>query len=100
MVLAPPDRKEFVEKTYESLDSLLIAVSPGYVRAMGEELARRFEVPSSSHFVWDAEDGERYEEGDTGGLESSGADERIGREGSFVRRLDEFEEEQGQDDGI
>jgi hypothetical protein len=30
-------------KTYETLDALLIANSPGYVKAMGDELSRRFE---------------------------------------------------------
>ncbi|ORY25946.1 hypothetical protein BCR39DRAFT_542682 [Naematelia encephala] len=29
--------------TYESLDTLLIAISPGYVQAMGAEVGKRFE---------------------------------------------------------
>ena len=37
------ETKIFPETTYESLDAMLIAVSPGYVEAMGQEVGRRFE---------------------------------------------------------
>jgi hypothetical protein len=32
-----------VKGTWESLDAMLIAISPEYVKAMGEELNRRFQ---------------------------------------------------------
>jgi hypothetical protein len=48
--------------TYESLETLLIAVSPGYVRKMGEELAKRFAGAGPDKPRW-AGYGEEEEEG-------------------------------------
>lgn len=38
-----PDGKTFPRSTYETLEAMLIAISPGYVAAMSSEVGRRFE---------------------------------------------------------
>ncbi|EJT49390.1 hypothetical protein A1Q1_01485 [Trichosporon asahii var. asahii CBS 2479] len=49
-------QQPLLSSTFESLDALLIALSPAYQEAMQEELLRRFEGGVSSRFNYDDEE--------------------------------------------
>lgn len=49
-------QKSLQTSTFESLDALLIALSPAYQEAMQDELLKRFEGGVSSRFNYDDEE--------------------------------------------
>jgi len=56
------DGKTFPSTTYESLEAMLIAVSPGYVEAIGREVGNRFEGFTRESAVADGGEGQASQE--------------------------------------